>query len=428
MGTADSTLAATVPGVRVIHSAAAERYEVQPYYRRFDQKYNMVRQGLWRVGLVPPETDLLINRTKLVRKGIQGYTLLDWAFASAAQASPLVSCFDHNVPNRGPTSWKPLGPPPPEGIGKWSASPATNSRVLKKVARLFGAGDVGITLLDRRWVYSNWFDEKTRQSYPIRFSDEPGYAEVNVPTCLDDLTQVVPANMKYVAVFIIPMNRQGIAAAPTLTEMATTLATYSEIGRLLVSVAEFIRSLGYNAIPSSNCTALSVPLAIDAGLGELGRHAKLIHPVWGPVCRICKIITDLPLVPDTPIASGATTFCDSCGKCADACPARAIPKGPRSFEPAGDFSSAGVRQWQIDHAKCYQYWHKVGTNCGICVRVCPYNKSTNWSHQVTKAVIARFPVFNPLIARLDDALGYGKAQVDTFWFDNPKEHPAAPGL
>ncbi len=346
------TLAASVEGVKYIERTAAERYEVQPDYRRFDQKFNMTRQPYWKPDAMAFAINRLHNRAKLVEAQKPGYGILDWGFANAAAASQQVMAFGINRPNQGPTSWKSVGPRRPEGTGKWAGDPATNSRIIKKMSRIFGAGDVGITMLDRRWVYSAWFDETTKQSYPIRFSDESGYEYVTEPTQLQDNTQVIPQSLKYVAVFIVPMHWQAIRAAPTLTHLAATHVAYSQIARLVLSVAEFIRGLGYNAIPSANCTALSIPLAVDAGLGELGRNAKLIHPVWGPVCRICKVITDLPMEPDVPIETGATFFCQSCLKCADACPARAIPVGPPSFEPPGGCGNAGVRQWQLNHWKC----------------------------------------------------------------------------
>ncbi len=408
------TLAGTVPGVRYTDRTAAERYEVQANYRRFEQKMNMTRQGNWQPEAMAVNKNREANRDRLVRAEKPGYTLLDWGFGNAAAASQRVSNFGLHSPNRGPTSWKPIGPPPPEGM-KWSGDAATNSRAIKKIGRIFGAGDVGITLLDRRWVYSTWFEEKTKESHPIRFSDEPGFEGITAPTFLEDSTQVIPASMRYAVVMVLPMSRQGVRTSPTLTSYASTQVTYSAIARLIVSVAEFIRGLGYHAIPSSNCTAASIPLAIDAGLGELGRNAKLIHPVWGPICRICKVITDLPLEPDLPVETGATAFCESCGKCADACPMRAIPTGPRSFEPAGDYSSSGVKQWQVNHWKCFEFWSRCGTNCGLCLSACPFNKGPHWSHQIAKAAIARFPAIVPAIVELDDLFGYGETDPGCFW-------------
>jgi len=50
-----------------------------------------------------------------------------------------------------------------------------------------------------------------------------------------------------------------------------------------------------------NDTALSIPLAIDAGLGELGRNGLLITAEYGYCIRLCKIFTNLPLIVVCPL-------------------------------------------------------------------------------------------------------------------------------
>ena len=85
-----------------------------------------------------------------------------------------------------------------------------------------------------------------------------------------------------------------------------------------------IRSLGYEAIPCGNDTTQSIPLAIDAGFGELGRNGLLITPEFGPRQRICKVLTNLPLVADKPIDFGMQSYCETCHACGFACPAKAI--------------------------------------------------------------------------------------------------------
>lgn len=52
-----------------------------------------------------------------------------------------------------------------------------------------------------------------------------------------------------------------------------------------------------------NDTALAIPYAIKAGLGEYGRHGLLITPEYGPRVRIGKIFTDMPLAHDVPVRS-----------------------------------------------------------------------------------------------------------------------------
>jgi len=102
-----------------------------------------------------------------------------------------------------------------------------------------------------------------------------------------------------------------------------------------IALAEAIRMMGYNAIPCKNGTALSIPLAIDAGLGQLGRNGLLITPKYGPAVRIGKVLTDMPLVPDRPIDFGVTEFCQSCKKCAEHCPPGPSPSmtGPMNHPP-----------------------------------------------------------------------------------------------
>ena len=181
-------------------------------------------------------------------------------------------------------------------------------------------------------------------------------------------------------------------------------------------LAEFIRGLGYHAIPSANDLALSIPLAIDAGLGEPGRSGKLIDPVYGPCCRISKVITDFPLETAKPKLLGVAEFCQRCLKCAESCPVGAISYGDRSFEPVNECNHRGVLQWQLDHKTCAQYWAKVGTNCGICIRVCPFNKPNQGIHRLVRWAIKNTPWVDPALVWLDDALKYGKyLEPSHFW-------------
>jgi len=346
-------------------------YELKSDYRRFDQRYNMTRQPLWNPEFIELRKEQQANLRRLIEQRAPGYTELDYAFNRGATANLRNAGFDVNRPNHLGNSWTPLGEPVSQK--RWTAEPSEASWVVEKVARLYHADEVGFCMLDRRWVYSHYFDVESGKSFPIVFSDEPGYEKYSEPTQLEDGTQVIPKEMTHVVVMLFEMDDEGICTAPTLTQMSSTNVAYSRISFTTVMVAEFLRGLGYHAIPSANCTALSIPLAISAGLGQLGRHGKLVNPKYGPRCRISKVITDLPLKHGSPIDFGVTEFCSTCKRCAESCPAQAIPYGERSFEPVNECNSGGFRAWHLDHKKCYRYWSRVGTNCGICVAVCPYN-------------------------------------------------------
>ncbi|MFC2066600.1 reductive dehalogenase [Chloroflexota bacterium] len=405
--------------------SAADLYEVQSYYQRFNQKNNMTRQPFWNPAAAELAQQQNENLSKRIKSNRAGYELIDWGFYVGSMANMVNSGFSVNWPNRSGNSWLPLARRPRpdpfvpayQSYGKLKADPATATRLIRKMAQQFGADEVGFCLLDRKWVYSHWFDEETKQDYPIKFSDEPGYETYQEPTQLQDRIQVIPKEMKYVIVLIYEMDERGMATAPTLTQMATTLTTYSRMSFTTVMLAEFIRGLGFNAIPSANDTALSIPLAVDAGLGELGRNAKLITPRFGPRCRISKVITDLPLALGHTRMWGVTEFCNVCMKCAKECPVGAIPLGERSFEPVNVFNHRGVLTWQLDHMKCYEYWAKTGTNCGICIRTCPFNKAQHWVHNLARwSVKRRNSSIDSLMVWMDDMLGYGKFKnTDYFW-------------
>jgi reductive dehalogenase len=371
----------------------ADRFKVQPEYRRFDQRFNMTRQTLWNPPMIALRRQRAANLQRRYAAEAYGYTLRDYAYDQGARANLRNTRFQINRPNHGGNAWDPLHPR--DRTEFWTGSPVDAGDTLRKVARLFGADAVGFCLLDRRWVYSHYYDEASKQSHPIRFSDEPGYEGIDRPVQLADGTQVIPTAMRFVAVLLFEMDAAGIRTAPTATQMATTNLAYSRIAFTTVMLAEFLRGLGYHAIPSANCTALSVPLAIEAGLGQLGRHGKLITPRFGPRCRIAKVITDLPLPPGAPIDFGVAEFCTTCRRCAERCPAGAIPTGDRSGQPVNECNSGGYSAWHLDHKRCYRYWAEVGTNCGICVAVCPYNDGGRLDTPSSTAFWDRAPSASP---------------------------------
>jgi len=180
-------------------------------------------------------------------------------------------------------------------------------------------------------------------------------------------------------------------------------------------LAEFFRELGYRALPAGNGVGLSIPMAVDAGLGELGRMGLLISPKYGPRVRIAKVITDMPLVSDSPIRFGVTEFCEVCKLCADQCPSAAVSKEGRTWKGQSHSNNPGVYKWYTEGAKCYDF---NGFSCSNCKRVCPYTKPNNsWLHQMSRKIIeGNFGVLGKMMVTLDQASGYGVQLQDTeFW-------------
>ncbi|MBW1999213.1 MAG: reductive dehalogenase, partial [Deltaproteobacteria bacterium] len=167
---------------------------------------------------------------------------------------------------------------------------------------------------------------------------------------------------------------------------------------------------------STNTIGITIPMAVQAGLGQLGRNGLLINPEFGPALRISKVLTSLPLVPDAPIDFGVTEFCSTCEICADKCPGQAIMHGERTTEARNESTSPGVLKWPIDAEKCIGQWSRIRKPCTICISVCPFNKPRNWFHSMVKWFVDHVRWADPFYVKMDKLLGYGRpADPKGFW-------------
>ena len=126
----------------------------------------------------------------------------------------------------------------------------------------------------------------------------------------------------------------------------------------------------------------------------------LVSKKFGPRIRLGGITTDLPLSPDKPISFGVQDFCLKCLKCADNCPSHAI-----SFDNQTDVN--GVEKWPLDVMRCLHFWRIAGTDCGLCMKVCPFSHPPTVVHNIIRAGIKQSSVARTLSVWGDD-LFYGK--------------------
>ncbi|MBN2400248.1 MAG: 4Fe-4S dicluster domain-containing protein [Candidatus Aminicenantes bacterium] len=250
--------------------------------------------------------------------------------------------------------------------------------VIATMARYYGAVDVGITLLQ-----------------PHHFYSHAGRSQLH----WGDAVEAVSGSA---IVVVAAMEWRLINQAPTLPVVMESARQYVETAKIASLVAAFIRNLGYRARAHTdgNYQVLCVPLAVEAGLGELGRLGLLIHPVYGPCVRLAVITTELEL-PATPKRSlHIGTFCRICKKCADNCPTKAITTDE---EPA----SRNFRHWSVIQENCYAFWKQIGTDCAVCIRSCPYTKPDTLLHRLVRFYVSRNPL-NQRLALLMDDFFYGR--------------------
>lgn len=66
-----------------------------------------------------------------------------------------------------------------------------------------------------------------------------------------------------------------------------------------------------------------------------------------------------------------------------------------------------MSKWPTHVERCYAYWRVTGTDCGVCMAVCPFSHRDNWFHNLVRAAIRRFEWCHRFALRCDD-LFYGR--------------------
>ena len=264
------------------------------------------------------------------------------------------------------------------------ASPETMAHRIEGFARYLGADLVGITHLNPAYVYSHIGRSPGTWGTPIDL-DHP-----------------------YAIAIAVEMKNEMIRHAPDGPVITETSFAYFEAARIALIVSRYIQHLGFRARAhvDGNYRVLCVPIAADAGLGELGRLGLLITPEFGPRIRLSIVTTDIPLTVHQPRVFGVQDFCSFCKKCAESCPSGSIASGPKKMV-------RGVLKWQSDQESCYKFWRLQGTDCSVCIRVCPYSHPNNFLHNGIRYALSKNSLSRRLAMWADDFL-YGRRPKQKF--------------
>ncbi len=189
----------------------------------------------------------------------------------------------------------------------------------------------------------------------------------------------IPDHVKFQGVDVPFENAIVVASPMPLDDMRTCPSQksdfavqkgYRDAAWVGIKIAERLRKMGWDARVATNLGADTsevqhIPLAIAAGIGELGKHNSIICKEHGSNIRLATVMTNMPLAYDRPIDIGVDDFCMSCQVCTTNCPPQAIFDTKQLVR--------GVNRWFIDVDKCAPYFAEH-YSCGICITVCPWTQ------------------------------------------------------
>ncbi len=378
------------------------RFTITEKFERFAQKNDVFRRSWWDERIHNEKAKLFYETyrepLKTWRKG-DGFTQKDYALRNASwHVSDIFTEMKENEDRREGFSdaFTLQRDPAKEKI--LFDSPQMAADEMKNVAKKFGADLVGITSYDERWLYTQKFSDMSLTERP----------------------NDIPEGLDYVIVTAQRMDYDLIRTVPSALSGAATGLGYSHDAQVVLSVAQFIRNLGYNAVASMNDSSIAIPMAIQAGLGEYGRNGLLITKEFGPRVRLGKIYTDLPMALDKPLHFGVKEFCGICQRCAQGCPVKAISAEKPSTQIHNQSNIKGVKKWTVDGEKCFSYWSAQNSDCAICIRICPYNKDySHWWYRGGRWLAGTW--LRELMLALDIKLGYGKRMQPKFWWQGQQK-------
>jgi len=332
---------------------------------------------------------------------------------------------------RDPARARPLSPEE-QGVPRWEGNPEENARMIRSVLRHFGADQVGFVELNER---------HRKLIYAVDALEGKRLEFENVERAYEtEEKRVIPEKARWVIVFSVQMaeellkRRSGLA--PTAFSSSASGAAYGRARNIMDRIQVFLHVLGYQGLMGTwfNGLGIAPALGVMAGLGELSRLNRLISPEHGPLQRVFKIVTDLPLAPTKPINAGIMDFCRTCKVCAEKCPADVLSKETEpTWEPVGPWNNPGHKTWYEDSTACRTWWAISTMGCITCFAVCPFSKKDkSFMHHIVKATIAVNPmmrgVVNNMITRMDSVFGYQKQRDLEKWWELNMPRYGSPNL
>ena len=249
---------------------------------------------------------------------------------------------------------------------------------IRRKAKELGFGEVGFTRYDRRYVFAH---RKSHAKFPHAI-------------CL-----------------ALEQDYEATQTIPSMEAEYEHFGLYEIEGALMLELADYIRSLGYHAQvhhPSEDDSAVSIPMFVNAGLGQLGANGQLLSPHFGSRARLALMTTDALVTYDQPADYGIHKFCQKCQVCVDRCPGRALTRDKVWWR--------GAEKNKLIYERCLPFQARY-EGCGVCMKVCPiqrYGMKPVMEHYVATGEVLGKGTDNLEGFTLDDKGYFGPGELPHF--------------
>lgn len=238
-------------------------------------------------------------------------------------------------------------------------------------------------------------------------ADDVGFVSLDRPELLDqraDILAAFPAARSVIS-FVVRMNREPVRSPARSLANVEFHHVGDRVTEISHDIARQLEQLGVRAMnepvafpmeqdhwPRPWIIALK-PIAVAAGLGQMGLHRNVIHPVFGNFILLGAVVIDRPVRGE----SGPVEFnpCLTCKLCVAACPVGAIAADGhfnfnscythnyREFmsgfvdwvETVADSADARAYRARVSDAETVSMWQSLsgGANykAAYCMAVCP---------------------------------------------------------
>jgi epoxyqueuosine reductase len=278
----------------------------------------------------------------------------------------------------------------------------------KEIARL---DDIGAT----KGVVSAVAKEKVAQIL-AQYPEDLGYIKRRLEERFD-IARILPdAKSVIVGVLSYLDETKGIEALDKNCGFVSRFAWGKDYHEVMMEkmevVANILRQMGAKTkVYVDTGPVMEKVLAVQAGLGFMGKNTLFVHPVFGSFVFLGVIITDAIVEPATlqPLVSK----CGGCALCMEACPTSAL------FEPFVLDPQRCIAHLTVSAKKPVppELGKKLKGNlfgCDICQDVCPFNKNARRTRH--RELKPRKGVYMP---KLKQVLALTEKEYKTIFEDTP---------